>query len=440
MFVAMVKSQFSCFQSFTAQPEFPFGEVDVAEQVGVISIGDRTGALAKTSYLGAVLGQKVSFWVGTLAIATTVFMGSPVLAAGLSDWSYSAETGAIGFALDSAAKPKHFLMANPMRIVVDLPGSSANLQELEAQSGGVFTSIRAANIQAGQTRLVLQLAPGTVLQPGQVELTALGGGRWSLQPLLADGFEPEPEFMAEGAPVVTVLPSLDARGEEPEFTLPSLEAMETAAAAKEEFVSMEETLERQKVQGVSPLAVAVPQDVVPVADRAVSWGSSELPPVPTNFASAIAAAPQVQAIAAPAVLPQLPQPRLGQAPLAFNPSTNASLVDPAQIVDTRPLRQTTASFSPRPPAAVEPVIDPKLLSLDEQQQSAAALGGQTGLVLNRNFVPAARRSVAPQSARQVAVPVVAPKPVVQPFVVDEPVDDSVPFLVEFGAPLPGVGQ
>ena len=331
-----------------------------------------------------------------------------------------------------------------MRIVVDLPGAAVNPKALEAQSGGVFTNIRASQTTAGKTRLVLQLAPGTVLQPGQVELTALGEGRWSLQPLLADGFEP-PEFMPGGATEVAVLPNIDGPIEEPEFSLPSLEAMEAAAAEPEEgFVSMEETLALQRSQGMAPAPVAVPQGVVPVADSSVEWGSSQLPPVPTNIApQSLASAPALQAVPQPvfqatpeaAFLPQLPQPRLGQAPLAFNPPANASLVDPAQIVDTRQLREPTVSVSSRPPAAVEPVIDPKLLSLDEQQQSAAALGGQTGLVINRNFAPAARRSVAPQS--QVAVPVVAPKPVApEPTVTDE----SVPFLVEFGAPLPGVGQ
>lgn len=452
MFVVMVKLQSSCFQSVAAQPKSSLGEADAMEPVSLIPAGEHMGAFSQARLWGAALGRNVSplatTWLMAIATATAISTATPALSAGIGDWSYSPETGAIGFALDSAAQPKYFLMANPMRIVVDLPGASANLQALEAQSGGVFSNIRASQTPEGQTRLVLQLSPGTVLQPGQVELTAMGGGRWSLQPLLADEwvneFQPEPEFMAEGAPVATVVSGVDELVEaDPEFSLPSLEAMEAAAGAEEEFVSMEETLERQFSQGEAPAPVAVPQRVVPVADSSVEWGSSQLPPVPTNIAIApamaqpaaagIASIPQTQFTAEPAFLPQLPQPRLGEAPLAFNPPMSASLVDPAQIVDTRQLRQANAAFSPRPPAAVEPVIDPKLLSLDEQQ-SAAVLGGQTGLVFRRGFAPAARQSVAPEQS--VILPVVAPEPeVAQP----EAGGESIPFLVEFGAPLPGVG-
>lgn len=445
IFVAMVKPQSSCSQSVVAQFESSRWDVVAAEPIRAIPYGDHAGFLPLARLLGAVIGgKKIRLGAAALAIATAtaISTATPALSAGVSKWSYSPETGAIGFSLDTNAEPKYFLMANPMRIVVDLPGSAVNLKAIEAQAGGVFTQIQAAKTTAGQTRLVLQLATGTVLQPGQVELTALGGGRWSLQPLLAgESVNPSqsPEFMAEAAPVVTGLSGLDESVEEPEFSLPSLEAMEAAAETKDEFVSMEETLERQRSQPRTPALVAVPQGAVPVADGSVEWGSSQLPPVPTNIAPqnlASAAVSQAPASSDSEFLPQLPQPRLGQAPLAFNPPVSSSLVDPAQIVDTRQLREPAVSFRSRPPAAVEPVIDPKLLSLDEQQ-SAAALGGQTGLVLNSNFAPAARRSAEPQSVPRVAVPAIAPEPVVsQPAVAD----DSVPFLVEFGAPLPGVAQ
>jgi len=434
--------------------------------------------LPRFAYLHAVATA-----IAGIATAAAFSAGAPAIAASIGDWSYSPQTGALGFDLSSAEQPQYFLMANPMRIVVDLPGVAHNLQALEAQAGGVFTQIRAAQADGGKTRLVLQLAPGTVLEPGQVELIASEGGRWSLRPLLAEAqFVPEPvaetapsgvapevalssagsgEFMEAPFEVATGIEFTQPGADDaPEFSLPSLAAMEAAQAAETEteFVSMEETLERQSAIAAAPTPEEKAEETSGEAygnraEREVAWGSSQLPPVPTNIAVGSVTnnlAPAPTNAGSTASL-QLPQPQLGQAPFAFNVPEHSTLVDPAQVVDVDQLRQSPgASIRARPPAEVKPVMDPKLLSLDKQP-SAALLGGQTGLVLERGLRPAARRALAPQPSASrpvapVALPVVAPVSVAAPAsVAEQPavtdsgsVDEAVPFLVEFGAPLPGV--
>jgi len=426
--------------------------------------------LPRFAYLHAV-----TVAIAGVATAAAFSAGAPAIAASIGDWSYSPQTGALGFDLSSAEQPQYFLMANPMRIVVDLPGTAHDLQTLEAQAGGVFTQIRAGQAEEGKTRLVLQLAPGTVLQPGQVELIASEGGRWSLRPLLAEAqFVPEPvaetapsgvapevalssagsgEFMEAPFEVATGIEFTQPGADDaPEFSLPSLAAMEAAQAAETEteFVSMEETLERQSAIAAAPMQEEKAEAISGEAygnrvEREVAWGSSQLPPVPTNIAvgnvTHLAPAPTN---AGSTTSLQLPQPHLGQAPFAFSAPERSTLIDPAQVVDIEQLRQSPgAAFRARPPAEVKPAMDPKLLSLDKQP-SAALLGGQTGLVLERGR-PAARRALTPQpsASRPVApvpLPVVAPVPVAeQPVATNsDSADEAVPFLVEFGAPLPGV--
>lgn len=122
-------------------------------------------------------------WAAALVIAGS--SGAIAQAATLNDWRYSPESGALAFQLEEGLKPRYFLMANPMRIVVDLPDTQLAATDVQEFGSSAVQRIRLAEFQPGTTRFVLELAPGTVLQSQQVALTALGGGRWEVKPLVA---------------------------------------------------------------------------------------------------------------------------------------------------------------------------------------------------------------------------------------------------------------
>lgn len=122
---------------------------------------------------------------GGVAIALTApLISQSVWAATLSSWSYDPASHEFQVTLPEAVTPRYFLMAEPARIVVDLPGVEVGAVQTQASYSGAVSQIRVAQFEAGLARVVIELAPGTVLDPKQVELRR-SGDHWVLRPLIA---------------------------------------------------------------------------------------------------------------------------------------------------------------------------------------------------------------------------------------------------------------
>ena len=150
--------------------------------------------------------------VGSLAIAVVPTVSRPALAA--SSWQFDPNTQALEVNLPEGVTPRYFLLAEPARIVLDLPIDIGTTETQNTYSGPV-RQVRAAQFQPGLTRIVLELAPGTTLAPRQVELRQLeasGGNRWILRPLVVDSSVPEvastPDLPVATAPTEALPPSV----------------------------------------------------------------------------------------------------------------------------------------------------------------------------------------------------------------------------------------
>lgn len=105
----------------------------------------------------------------------------------LNQWRFDPASNQLEVILQAGVTPRYFLMAQPARIVLELPNTRlGNVQRQQAYSGAV-RQIRAAQFQPETARLVLELAPNVVLAPEQVELERVGGSgnRWVLRPVIA---------------------------------------------------------------------------------------------------------------------------------------------------------------------------------------------------------------------------------------------------------------
>ena len=80
-------------------------------------------------------------------------------------------------------------MAEPARIVLEIPDTTLGAVPAAQQYNGAVRSIRLSEVSGG-SRVVVELAPNTRLDPRHAELipTALGNGQtaWTLRPLLQD--------------------------------------------------------------------------------------------------------------------------------------------------------------------------------------------------------------------------------------------------------------
>jgi hypothetical protein len=126
---------------------------------------------------------------GTTTIATLTAAPS-AQAAMLSGWDFDPSSQELTITVPGGTTPRYFLAAEPARIVLDLPNTDIGTVPLEQTYGGAIRAIRVAQFEPGVTRIVLELAPGTVLAPGQVDLQQVDAGtgqgdRWVLRPLLA---------------------------------------------------------------------------------------------------------------------------------------------------------------------------------------------------------------------------------------------------------------
>ena len=127
--------------------------------------------------------------IAIAGIATTAAIVVPARAAILNAWNFDIASQQFSVTLPDDVTPDYFLLAEPARIVLDLPGTALGAVSATEQYDDAVRTIRLLEIQDG-TRVVLELAPNTRLDPRHAELTAtdVGNGQtqWTLRPLLQD--------------------------------------------------------------------------------------------------------------------------------------------------------------------------------------------------------------------------------------------------------------
>ncbi|MEO1095446.1 MAG: AMIN domain-containing protein [Cyanobacteria bacterium J06638_28] len=164
------------------------------------------------SSLGPWYGQSAIAVAGMMAVAAIV---APARATTLNDWSFDLDTRQLTIVLPAGIQPSYFILAEPARIVLNLPNTAVGEALWEQQYVGTVKSIRLSELPDA-TRIVVELAPQTLLDPRHAELMAeeLGDGRiqWTLQPLLEDSTPVALAVMpaAEPLPEAVSLPDTEA--------------------------------------------------------------------------------------------------------------------------------------------------------------------------------------------------------------------------------------
>jgi hypothetical protein len=255
----------------------------------------------------------------------------------LTEWRFNPDTQQLEVVVPENSTPRYFLLAQPARIVLDLPNTDVGSVVSEQTYSGAVRRVRVAQFEPGVTRIVLELTPDTVLAPGQAELTeveTLPGGvtRWTLRPLLAGDAvaEDTAEENVAAAPVVEE-PAIAAAPleepvtpvepviEEPTMVEPEPEPEATAPPAEDEPAMVEPPTEAPVDEEVADVELpeeaqaAEPNEPIIVGeaeDTAIAPDPPAPDPIPNLDPPAESATP------APEVVPSEPPPEEQPDPFA----------------------------------------------------------------------------------------------------------------------------
>ncbi|MDJ0706651.1 MAG: AMIN domain-containing protein [Leptolyngbyaceae cyanobacterium MO_188.B28] len=333
-------------------------------------------ALSRWYCLHRLMGDGV-FNAG-VAIAAAAAVAYPAQAAVLSDWTFDPHTQQLEVLLPEGITPRYFLLAEPARLILDIPNTQVGEGIKERTYSGPVRQIRAAQYDANSIRIVMELAPSTVLDPQQALLQRIdhpgGQNRWVLQPLIA------------GSAVTA------STGSELELAdLPQISAGQPLASVSGDRVSTsaDSLLAPQTAVDLSRLPSTLSTDTLPPSSDASAWVS--VPPLEDNAAAARSSSSVTVASAPPT--PSTPNP---SSSVVSNGGSDGGAVTEAESIPI-------------------PVIPPFLDSADQSSPVASS--------------PSARTAPAPSST---STAIAAPPPY------SEGDGPSPSEAISFGQPLPTI--
>lgn len=115
------------------------------------------------------------------SLLSVFLFNSPAKADILTSWYFDTNHNQLEFTTDSGVQPKVQLIANPSRLVIDLPGINLEYPKTPQKGVSFIREIRAGQFDADTTRLVIELAPGYTLDPTKVRVIGESSTRWSVQ-------------------------------------------------------------------------------------------------------------------------------------------------------------------------------------------------------------------------------------------------------------------
>ncbi|KAB8332600.1 serine hydrolase [Scytonema tolypothrichoides VB-61278] len=121
--------------------------------------------------------MRLSFLLAS--VVSIVLLSSPVKAARLQSWHFDPVQNQLDITTDSGVQPKAFLINNPMRLVIDLPGTT-NLDDntIRKNLGSAVREIRLGQVDSQTTRLVVELAPGYTVSPEKLLIQGDSSSHW----------------------------------------------------------------------------------------------------------------------------------------------------------------------------------------------------------------------------------------------------------------------
>jgi hypothetical protein len=273
-----------------------------------------------------------------LGMLSALLIAAPAQAAPIEGWQVNPATGQLTFILPDGVEPRYFLMAQPARIVVDLPDTELGNLPKEQTSTGPVKKVTLEQIQPKLLRATLEISSTASFARGQVRLENNGDGtsglntRWTVTPLLA-GIVPASNVAQNPTqnPTSTPIPSKSIA------PAPKLDPAKPEAM-KPEVVKPE------------PIKPELPK---PEATKPIA--SAPKPPLPVEYPPGMEpTAPNVMPIVPtkPAASPEIQSPI--KSPLVKSPLVKSPL-NPLPVA-VAPVPALEPARPPVPPVALQPGV------------------------------------------------------------------------------------
>jgi N-acetylmuramoyl-L-alanine amidase len=118
---------------------------------------------------------------GLLGIVGSLLLSMSVEAATLQSWRFSQGENRLVFTTNGDVQPRAQLIANPTRLVIDLPGTTFGRPMMTQPGEGGIREVRVGQFDAQTTRIVVELVEGYTLDPQQVQVRGATPTQWTVQ-------------------------------------------------------------------------------------------------------------------------------------------------------------------------------------------------------------------------------------------------------------------
>ena len=329
-------------------------------------------------------GAGLRWGAGLTGAIACFWLGTPAQGSTLNDWQFDPQTQQLTVVLPDGVTPNYFLLAEPARIVLNLPSTELGAVQPAQYYSGPIQSIRVSQFDAESARVVVEFSPNTVLDPRHAELSSndlAGGTQWTLRPLVVASPAGTTVSLAPNSPstspaTVAYTAVAGATVQAPTHT--ANDGIRTDASALIDDGTATVSDQPPNTLPIDPFAAGAGAQVSvpPLADSGVAVAVPPLADLPEVAPEAPAApavsvsAPQPQVLAQVSPSPEpdssegvtltvipAPQPEVAVPPELVAPLPSPVAVTP-QILPSQSLPSQTAAPEPIAPV-VAPVIEPQ---------------------------------------------------------------------------------
>ncbi|AUB41080.1 penP, beta-lactamase class A [Nostoc flagelliforme CCNUN1] len=113
-----------------------------------------------------------------IALSSLVLVAGQAKASQLQSWYYDSSQNQLDLTTTSGIEPKAFLLDNPSRLVIDLPGTNFNSDSVKQSFGKAVKEIRLGKPDSQTTRFVVELAPGYDVTSQNISIKGDSRSHW----------------------------------------------------------------------------------------------------------------------------------------------------------------------------------------------------------------------------------------------------------------------
>ena len=119
--------------------------------------------------------------LGIFSTLSVTLFESPADAGQLLSWKFDKNKNQLVFVTDEGVQPEAKLIANPTRLVIELPGTTLERTTVRETYSGAIRGFRIGQSTDDKVNLVIELAPGYTLDPNQVRFKGSSSTNWTVE-------------------------------------------------------------------------------------------------------------------------------------------------------------------------------------------------------------------------------------------------------------------